>query len=92
MIRLKLHIRKAGTLLQNIQRFSCNVVGMSCHRKIGAFTNDSATRGDAVPAAVVAPGHLEPFMITHVSSPNEPGRSHCISFAIAKVGWSVVSA
>ena len=37
MIRLKLHIRKEGTLLQNMQHCSCNLVGMSCPRKIRCF-------------------------------------------------------
>ena len=53
MIRLKLHIRKEGTLLQNMQHFSCNLVGMSCPCKI-RFCN-------TVPAVVSALGHPEPF-------------------------------
>ena len=53
MIRLKLHIRKEGTLLQNMQHFSCNLVGMSCPCKI-RFCN-------TVPAVVIALGHPEPF-------------------------------
>ena len=73
MTRFKLHVRKENALLQNMQRCSCNLVGVSCHRKTDAFTKDSATPDDAVPAAVIAPGHLEPFMITLLSLPNEPG-------------------
>ena len=37
MIRFKLHIRKEGTLLQNVQHCSCDLVGMSCPRKIRCF-------------------------------------------------------
>lgn len=29
-------------------------------------------------------------MITYMSLPNEPGHSHSVYLAIAKIGWSVV--
>ena len=106
MIRLKLHIRKEGTfLLQNMQRCSCNLVGMSCPRKIRCFHKRFC---NTVPAVVIALGHPEPFnhspghlnmktppfprppiMITYLLLLNESGHSHCISFAIAGSGWCV---
>ena len=58
MIRLKLHIRKEGSLLQNTQRCSCNLVGMSCPRKIRCFHKRFC---NTVPAVVIALGHPEPF-------------------------------
>ena len=58
MIRLKLHIRKEDTLLQNMQRYSCNLVGMSCPRKIRCFHKRFC---NTVPAVVIALGHPEPF-------------------------------
>ena len=108
MIRLKLRIRKEGTLLQNIQRFSCNLVGMSCPRKIRCFHKRFC---NTVPAVVITLSHPEPFnhspghlnMKTPPPPPppswsynyllllNELGHSHCISFAFAETGWSIVS-
>ena len=103
MIRLKLHIRKEGTLLQNMQRCSCNLVHMSCPRKIRCFHKRFC---NTVPAVVIALGHPEPFnhspgqlnmknppfprppiMITYLLLLKESGHSHCISFAIAGSDW-----
>ena len=106
MIRLKLHIGKEGTLLQNMQRYSCNLVGMSCSRTIRCFHKRFC---NTVPEVVIALGHPKPFnhfpghlnmkstppppqiMITYLLLLNESGHSHCISFAIAESGWSIVS-
>ena len=51
MIRLKLHIRKEGSLLQNMQRRICNLVGMSCPRKIRYFHKRFC---NTVPTVVIA--------------------------------------
>ena len=106
MIRLKLHIRKEGTLLQNMQCFSCNLVGMSSLGKIRCFHKRFC---NTVPAVVIALGHSEPLnhspghlnmripppppqiMITYFLLLNESGHSLCISFAITESGWSIVS-
>ena len=53
MTGLKLHIRKEGTQLQNMQRFSFKLAGISCPPKI-RFCN-------TVPAVAMALGHPEPF-------------------------------
>ena len=37
MIRLKFHIRKEDTLLQNMQRCSCNLLDMACPGKLRCF-------------------------------------------------------
>ena len=77
MIRLKLHIRKEGTLLQNMQRCSCNLVGMSCPRKIRCFHKRFC---NTVPAVVIALGHPEPFNHSlghlNISSPPPPNHDH----------------
>ena len=99
MIRLKLHIRKEGTLLQNMQHCSCDLVGMSCPRKIRCFHKRFC---NTVPAVVIALGHPEPFshspghlnMKTHPTPNllimitllllNESGHSHCTYFVISE--------
>ena len=58
MVRLKLFTRKEGTLLQNMQRYSCNLVGMSCPRKIRCFHKIFC---NTAPAVVIALGHPELF-------------------------------
>ena len=99
MIRLKLHIRKEDTLLQNMRRCSCNLVGMSCPHKISCFHKRFC---NTVPAVMIALGHPEPFnhspghlnmktpptpnlpiMITLLLL-NESGHSHCTYFVISE--------
>ena len=58
MIRIQLHIQKKGTLLQNMQRCSRNLVGMSWPRKIRCFHKRFCNN---VLAIVIALGHPEPF-------------------------------
>ena len=107
MIGLKLHVKKEGSLLQNMQHCSCNRVGMSFSCKIRCLHKRFC---NTVPAVVIALGRPEPFkhspdhinmktpppppppvMITYLLLLNESGHSHCISFAIAESGWSIVS-
>ena len=98
MISLKLHIRKEGTLLQNMQRFSCNLVGMSCPCKIRCFhkivCNTSSSCDCTWPPPSRPSEHEDPpsrIMITYLLLLNRSGHSHCISFAIAESGWPIVS-
>ena len=78
MIRLKLHIRnkKKDAEYQNMQRFSCNLVGISCPHKITCFHKRFC---NTVPAVVIALGHPEPFN-------HSPGHlSHDHIFVVTKL-------
>ena len=84
MIRLKLHIGKEGTLLQNMQRYSCNLVGMSCSRKIRCFHKRFC---NTVPEAVIALGHSKPFnhFPGHINMKSTPSpQNHDHIFVVTK--------
>ena len=68
--------KKEGTLLKNMQRCSCNLVGMSYLRKIRCFHKRFC---NTVPAVVIALGHPEPFN-------HSPGHlSHDHIFVVTKL-------
>ena len=100
MIRLKLHIRKEDTLLQNMRRCSCNLVGMSCPHKISCFHKKilqhcSSSYDCTWPPRTIQPlsrpSQHEPLpsptpqvIITYLLLLNESGHSHCTYFVISE--------
>ena len=73
VIRLKLHLKKEGTLLQTVTWWACLVL---------ANKMLSATPGDAVAAVVIALGHAEPFNYSpgrlNIRHPQPPNHNHIL--------------
>ena len=103
MIRLKLHRRKEARCCRicsvaAVTWWACLVLTRCFHKRLCNTVLAVVFAIDHPEPFNHSPGHLNrktplppPVLIKYLLLPKESGHSHCISFAIAESGWSIVS-